>query len=82
MTNAQLTRRERFIMTTIETIAAEQGTTESSIIAHALGLKTSTVRGHLHSIMQKAGVSDKGALLLWWRNPNNRAADTPTGDGE
>lgn len=72
---AQLTRRERFIMNTIETIAAEKGTTESGIIAQALGLKTSTVRGHLHSIMRKVGVSDKGALLLWWRNPNNRAAD-------
>ena len=71
---AQLTRREHTIMTTIETIAAEQGTTESSIVAQALGLKPSTVRGYLHDIMRKVGVSDKGALLLWWRgqSPTNK----------
>lgn len=64
-------------MTTIETIAAEQGTTESSIVAQALGVKTSTVRAHLHAIMRKVGVSDKGALLLWWRNqsPNGELGE-------
>lgn len=53
-------------MTTIATIAATRGTTESNEIAQALGLKPQTVRKYLLSIMRKAGVNDKGALLYWW----------------
>lgn len=59
-------------MNTIAQIAHDKGTTESTIVAQALGLKTSTVRSALHKIMQKAGVNDKGALLYWWlsQSPN------------
>jgi DNA-binding CsgD family transcriptional regulator len=62
----KLTKREQHIMNTIAQIAHEKHTTETTIVAAELGLQTDSLRNALYRIMQKAGVTDRGALMYWW----------------